>query len=110
MWECNNCRKENKDDCFDCWNCSMTKSMALTDFTLAQKSEASPDRIVAEVWKTESPKPKPIAKVTEDEQGKFAINPSAFDSRILIPIGIIIALVGVALIIISPSFICFSCL
>lgn len=31
MWECENCRKENKDDRKECWNCSIPKGMTLAE-------------------------------------------------------------------------------
>ena len=40
MWRCENCRKENRDDRKDCWNCSIHKELALNkDVASAPKVE-----------------------------------------------------------------------
>lgn len=89
MWRCNSCGNENQDDRTSCWKCWIPKDETIPPKTvrvsLAESLSASSG--------------------SEGKQQTKSNQKPADTSTALIAVGIVAAIIGVALYLISPSFI-----
>jgi hypothetical protein len=117
MWKCANCNKENREDRSDCWNCSAIKGSSSPKNSAKSQNKINDD--LKYCISPKEPKPKTVSN-SSGNQNNLLTN-SQYDLLIkvgdklgsshptfLIAKGIIVAIIGIGLVILSPRFIFFQ--